>query len=591
MRSACDAGSRRSGTKAPKVPPRVPLTDRRPGSLPNRAVPGRHAIPPPAPRRLAGRRAPLAGARPARRHGGAGRTRRSPAPASTRARSGPATCTPRCRAPARTGPGSPATAAGAGRRRGAHRPRRARRSRRAPGCRCSSWPTPAGVLGAVAAWVYGEPADELLMLGVTGTNGKTTTTYLLDAALRAAAAATRAWSAPSRPGSATERCPACAPRRRRTDLQALLAVMLERGVTTCSMEVSSHALALHRVDGIVFDVAGFTNLSQDHLDFHPTRWTVLRGQGRAVHARALAPRRGLRRRRVGPAARDGRRGAGDHGRHPRLRRRARRTGRSPTAASRAPARRSRSPARTAPRSPAAARCPASSTSPTPSLAARHAASRTAWRRGTAAAWLADAGAVPGRMEPVTGAGAPGEPLAVVDYAHTPDAVTAAVRSLRAGRPAARARSSSSSAPAATATARSGRDGRRGRAGADVVVVTDDNPRTEDPAAIRAAVLAGARSVRGGHRRRGRRGRRPRGRDRRGASAGRGRGDALLVAGKGHETGPGGRRRRAPVRRPRGAGRARCSPSRRWPGDPADARRGRRRRRRPPRGRRRPRTRP
>ncbi|MEK8224929.1 Mur ligase family protein [Oerskovia sp. M15] len=52
------------------------------------------------------------------------------------------------------------------------------------------------------------------------------------------------------------------------DLQALLATMREDGVSTLAMEVSSHALALHRVDGIVFDVAGFTNLSQDHLDFH-----------------------------------------------------------------------------------------------------------------------------------------------------------------------------------------------------------------------------------------------------------------------------------------------------------------------------------
>nr|WP_255372097.1 UDP-N-acetylmuramyl-tripeptide synthetase [Cellulosimicrobium sp. CUA-896] len=126
---------------------------------------------------------------------------------------------------------------------------------------------PRALLGPLAAWVYGGPAERLTTFGVTGTNGKTTTTYLLDHALRALG-----WkgglvgTVEMRSGDRV--LPSRLTTPEAADLQAMLAAMREDGVDTLAMEVSSHALALHRVDGLVFDVAGFTNLSQDHLDFH-----------------------------------------------------------------------------------------------------------------------------------------------------------------------------------------------------------------------------------------------------------------------------------------------------------------------------------
>ncbi|HEX2417893.1 MAG TPA: Mur ligase family protein, partial [Micromonosporaceae bacterium] len=126
---------------------------------------------------------------------------------------------------------------------------------------------PRGVLGQVAAAVYGDPTAQLAVVGITGTAGKTTTAYLVDSGLRAAGlrpgligtVETRLGDDPIRSERTTPEAP---------DLQALFALALERGVSVVTMEVSSHALALSRVEGTRFAVGGFTNLGVDHLDFH-----------------------------------------------------------------------------------------------------------------------------------------------------------------------------------------------------------------------------------------------------------------------------------------------------------------------------------
>jgi UDP-N-acetylmuramoyl-L-alanyl-D-glutamate--2,6-diaminopimelate ligase len=126
---------------------------------------------------------------------------------------------------------------------------------------------PRARLGEVAAWVYGNPSARLLLIGVTGTSGKTTTTYLIESGLRMAGHVTGlVGGVQTRIGA--EVGPSRLTTPEATDLQAAFAVMAERKVTAAAMEVSSHALALGRVAGTAFEIAVFTNLSQDHLDFH-----------------------------------------------------------------------------------------------------------------------------------------------------------------------------------------------------------------------------------------------------------------------------------------------------------------------------------
>jgi UDP-N-acetylmuramoyl-L-alanyl-D-glutamate--2,6-diaminopimelate ligase len=124
-------------------------------------------------------------------------------------------------------------------------------------------------MGPVAARFHGDPTSELRVVGVTGTNGKTTTAYLVRALLEAAGGQTGLLGTVTSIVGGREH-----PVRRTTpeaiDLQADFRAMLEAGDRACAMEVSSHALALSRTNGIHFAAAIFTNLTQDHLDFHPT---------------------------------------------------------------------------------------------------------------------------------------------------------------------------------------------------------------------------------------------------------------------------------------------------------------------------------
>lgn len=122
-------------------------------------------------------------------------------------------------------------------------------------------------LGELSAYLYGHAIDRLTSIGITGTNGKTTVAYLIEAGLRAAGRSTGVIGTLGTRIN-DEDVPSVRTTPEAPDLQALCAVMEEAGVDSVVMEVSSHALAQGRVDGITFDLAIFTNLSQDHLDFH-----------------------------------------------------------------------------------------------------------------------------------------------------------------------------------------------------------------------------------------------------------------------------------------------------------------------------------
>ena len=124
-------------------------------------------------------------------------------------------------------------------------------------------------MATIAARIYGNPELKLHITGVTGTNGKTTTTHILrsiflDAGKHVGVIGTLGTYLDE------DHIPGARTTPESTDLYATLALMVERGITHVFMEVSSHALSLQRVVGIKFDVAVFTNLTQDHLDFHGT---------------------------------------------------------------------------------------------------------------------------------------------------------------------------------------------------------------------------------------------------------------------------------------------------------------------------------
>ena len=385
---------------------------------------------------------------------------------------------------------------------------------------------PRSVLGDAAAAVYGHPSDRVAVLGVTGTSGKTTTAYLIEAGLRAAGrtagligtVGVRIAGVDVPSALTTPEAPA---------LQALLAVMAEKDVDTAVMEVSSHALELGRVDGIRFAAGGFTNLSRDHLDFHPTMEAYFdakaklfdpsspcsaavsvicvdddagRSMARRAHEAVTVSAEGYPadwRAEDIVALTDDPTGALQEftaidpaGVHHRLR--------------------IRLPGRYNVANSLLALAMLDSVGVSPEQAAP--GLRTA--------------SVPGRLEVIEGGQ---DFLSVVDYAHKPGALRAVLETLR--RPGGRL--------AVVFGAGGNRDaGKRAPMGevaaelADLVVVTDDNPRDEDPALIRAAILDGAR-------------RHPRAEvveigDRRAAIDHAVRwarhGDVVVIAGKGHERG-------------------------------------------------------
>ena len=134
-------------------------------------------------------------------------------------------------------------------------------------------------LAELSATYYGYPSNQLRMIGVTGTNGKTTVTYLLEAIFRCAGVNTGLLGTIGmRIGTRAVAASHTTPESR--DLQATLREMLEAQVSHVLMEVSSHSLALSRVAGVEYDTAVFTNLTQDHLDFHTDMDDYFRAKAR-----------------------------------------------------------------------------------------------------------------------------------------------------------------------------------------------------------------------------------------------------------------------------------------------------------------------
>ncbi len=376
---------------------------------------------------------------------------------------------------------------------------------------------PRADLGRLGAELYDHPTRTFTTLGITGTQGKTTSTYLAEAAAGQPSAVigtigTRILGRPVASSLTTPEAP---------QLQALFAVLREEGVRTCAMEVSSHALVKRRVDGFTFDVGVFLNLGRDHLDFHVDVADYF-----AAKAQLFTPehaRRGvvnvddehghlLAGTAAVPVTTFSTEGAPADWRAVNVR--SHRLGSELQLV--APDGRT-----------------VDVTVPLPgafnvsnAVAVLVALAGEGRDLEELASGLAASPGVPGRMEHVE---AGQDFTVVVDYAHKPDAVTAVLHALRpvtAGR------------LVVVLGAGGDRDaGKRPIMGAaaaglaDVLVVTDDNPRSEDPARIRRAVLEGARGhaaevVEIG--------------DRAEAIAHAvaiaRRGDTVVVAGKGHETG-------------------------------------------------------
>jgi len=384
---------------------------------------------------------------------------------------------------------------------------------------------PRAVTGALAAEIYGHPAERLLTIGVTGTSGKTTTTYLVEGGMLGTGRTPGViGTVEMRVGRTRIKSERTTPEA--TDLHAVLAVMREQGADAVAMEVSSHALVFGRVDGVVYDVAVFTNLSPEHLDFHPTMEDYF--QAKASLFTPERSRRGV----VNLDDAYGRRLAAEAG-VPVVTYSAQG---DPDADWRAV------DVRLGPLGsdftvlgPDGARAEAHAPIPGPfnvanTLAAIAALATAGLPLEQAAAGVGAVPGVPGRLERVDA----GQPfLAVVDYAHKPDALESVLRSLR--------EVTKGELHVVVGCGGDRDPHKRGPMGAiaarlaDTAVLTSDNPRTEDPLAILAAMLAGAVEVPEGER-----GAVLVDPDRAAAVAAAvaraHAGDTVLVAGKGHELG-------------------------------------------------------
>ncbi len=355
-------------------------------------------------------------------------------------------------------------------------------------------------MGPMASAVHGHPSHQLVVVGVTGTNGKTTTTNLIATILEH-----HGWPC-GRIGTLTgARTTPEAP-----ELQARLAGFVAAGDRAVAMEVSSHALALHRVDGTRVRVAVFTNLTQDHLDLHGTMERYFAAKARLfepslsdegvvcvddTYGELLADGASV------PITRFSVADAGDvvlsatqvefdwRGRRVHL--------------------------------PMGGRFNVAN-----ALAAATVAERLGVPVDAIVGALATVAPVPGRFEPVDA----GQDFAVVvDYAHTPDGLAQVLAAAREGAGAGRVLVVFGCGGDRDAAKRP-EMGRIAAEQADVVVVTSDNPRHEDPAAIISAVLSGIPA--------GPRARVTSDPDRRAAIAlalaDSRPGDVVVIAGKGHE---------------------------------------------------------
>lgn len=346
-------------------------------------------------------------------------------------------------------------------------------------------PDPRVIAGEVASVVFGQPSSKLRVIGITGTNGKTTTAYLVEAALRAAGHTTGLiGTVETRIGDGVLPSERTTPEA--AQLQALLAYAVERGVTTLVMEVSSHALALHRAEGIQFAVGAFTNLSVDHLDFHVTMDEYFAAKARLFDGRARSEI-------IVIDDEGGRRLA------------ATRPNATTVASSGAPADWQAGKPRSSRFSQsfqlrgldgvereAGVGLPGEFNIANAALAVAI-VTQMGVDVDRAIEGVRAAAGVPGRMERVNvDTSRADEVLAVVDYAHAPDGV---VKALSALRGATRGKlicvlgcggdRDASKRPLM---------GQAAAEGADVFVATDDNPRSEDPALVRGAMLKGAFEV-------------------------------------------------------------------------------------------------